>query len=268
MPNQTLYARPSRNVAPNATWTVTAGTLDTGYDADAVADLAPASAVLAEGTSLTLRATFISAQTLVGIAIVNHNFAQGSPYASVTLTNGAGLSVPLTVPDDYENGLPRGFYEDFTASANRTSTVWNIVITGNAEPVAVGEIVLLTSWDTDIEFLVDTVDDEEYVPTIRHRTHAGVRMVYKPQVAWRTFRGEVFAEDDGVSLQTLARDCEQAGENFVWIPESDINEAFFVHFAERSLKRIRVLSRNHDPNAIGVVRVPVVLEEEGSGRPL
>lgn len=94
-------------------------------------------------------------------------------------------------------------------------------------------------------------------------------MVYMPQVAWRTFRGEVMAEDNGAAIQTLARDCRQAGKNFVFVPESEVNEAFFVHFAERSLKRIRVLSRNHDTNNnVGVVRIPIVLEEEGSGRPL
>jgi hypothetical protein len=266
MPIRTLYTRPSDNVAPDATWTVTSGTLDTGYDVEAISDLTPSSAIIASGTSLTVRATFATAKTLVGIVILNHNFAQGSPYATVTLTNGAGLSQALSVPDDRLDGLPTGLFKDFSAAANRTSTIWNVVITGNAEPVFLGEILLLTAWRDDLNFLVEaSPGDRTDVPSIVHRTHAGVRMVYEHDVKIDGFKGEVLLEDNAAALNALFQTARGTARNFVWIPDDDVNDAYLVHFSERTIERLILLSRSHHES--GVKRVPIVLEEEGNGLP-
>jgi hypothetical protein len=108
----------------------------TGYALTTLASIYPDARVRFSTTTVTI--TFTIASTIGAILMIPwHNFTPGSG-SVLTLTNGAGLSQAITIPALMANGLPHPIVYDFSALANRTSTTWNLVISGNATNVQVG----------------------------------------------------------------------------------------------------------------------------------
>lgn len=74
-----------------------------------------------------------------------------------TLTNGAGLSVGLTVPAMQKSGIPRTLAVDLVlaqpTALTRTSDVWNLVVSGNSVPLTLGGAAFLFSEKRTLEAL-------------------------------------------------------------------------------------------------------------------
>lgn len=253
------YARPSDNVAPLATWTVTAGALDAAFPVANISDLNPAKPVKATGTSLSLRATFGGSQTIKAVVLVNHNIAG----ATVALTNNGGMaSQPIVIPANTEDGQSVNPFKDISLVASNSGTQWTIAITGAPVNIRIGEILLLAEWRTLTPNVDWGVDVDEIHPAIIHRTDAAVRLVYDLGVRWREVTGIITGATDAqrAALMSLARDARNHVKNWAFVLDPLVNDAMFLHFAdERITTKLEYLDRNP---------FPLKLQEESRGLPL
>lgn len=81
------------------------------------------------------------------LVIPMSNLVSGVSPTVVSLTNGAGLNVPIATSGSLRNGLPKTIVVDLslldTNVSNRTSTVWNLVIVGNPSNVTLGGAIAI-----------------------------------------------------------------------------------------------------------------------------
>lgn len=221
------YARPGDNVSASATWTVTSGSAATGYPASNVSNLNPAKPFKAAGTSATIRATFGSAQVLVGVALVNHNLAGAT---SVVIESGSGLNQAVSIAAN-SGGQHVPAILDFSAasSGQRTSTTFDIAMSGGVlGNVAVGEVLLLTALrDLPWSWGVRT---KPLRLVKRQATFGGTHLQYNKRVLVHQFSGEIALTDDEASVRLL--EMEAQGEMFPWLlwPDTDVNRCALVQF--------------------------------------
>jgi hypothetical protein len=230
------YTRPGDDVAPNATWSLTAGTAVSGYGPERVGNRNPAKAFKATGTSATLRATFGANQVLVGVALVNHNWAGA---ASVAITSGSGLNEAITIPANV-GGQCVNTILDFSTEllAQRTSTTFDIAVsTGVLGNVAIGEILLLTairdlrwSWGLKIKprRLVKRAGD----------TFGGSVLQYNKRVLVHEITAVVDLQTEEAAM--LAHEQEAQGEIFPWLvwPNTGDSRIHYVQFQPGTFERV------------------------------
>lgn len=135
-----IFQRASDNILLGAAITSTVPPVST-YDLATLGTLNPAARVIWDVKTVTI--TFTIAAALGDILVIPmHNLDAGS--SVLTLTNGAGFSHALTIPASQANGFPPTLVVDLTAlSGTRTSTVWNLVISGNSANVVLGGCVAI-----------------------------------------------------------------------------------------------------------------------------
>lgn len=125
-----VYGHYLDNKAWNATVTADATPL-TNYANQTLVSAIPSARVRYGTGTVTVTLTFGSAVTADVMALPVSNL-QGSVLA---LTNGAGLNEAITLPTLPANRIPKTAIKEFASSS---STVWNLVITGNTEDVILG----------------------------------------------------------------------------------------------------------------------------------
>jgi hypothetical protein len=253
------YARPSENVAPNATPSLTAGTANAAFPLANLIDLNPAKPFKATGTSATIRFTFGGSQTIKAIVIVTHNLVG----ATVALTNNGGMaSQAIAIPANAEDGHSVNPFKDLSLVASNAGTQWDLAITGAANPIAIGEILLLSEWRTLTPNVDWGIDDVDIHPAIVHRTDGGVRLVYDRGVRWRELDGLITGVTDAqrALLLALARDARNHVKNWPFVLDPLVNDARFLHFADERVG----FKLEHLDSSPFIVR----LQEESRGLPL
>jgi hypothetical protein len=252
------YARPGDDVAPNATWSVTSGAAATGYPASQVGNRNPAKPFKATGTSATIRATFGSAQVLVGVALINHNLAGA---ASVVITSGAGLNQVIPVAANAGGQCTHAIL-DFSAasSGQRTSTTFDIAVTtGVLGNVAIGEVLLLTAI-RDLSWLWGLTVRIKRLVRRAGTTFGATDLQYNKRVRIRVIAAKTDAQTVEAEMRTLEEEAQ--GEVFPWLIWYDrtVNEAFYVKFQPGAF--------SWTPQSTGFTDIPIEAEELSSGPPL
>lgn len=223
----TLYCRPTDIKTADATISLTSGTVNSSFPLTNIQDLNPAKPTKTTGTAATFRATFGAPVVLEMVSFGPHNLAG----ATVTLTNGAGLSRPITIPSNREDGLSVNPFDDFSAvaQATRTSTTWDLVITGAAANIAIGEWQLIATKRTlDIRWGVEDTEDHR---TIVHETDYGAKLKYWLGVSQRSLRAKVNRESERANLLSLIRSAQGQYKAFILILDSSVNDAWLVDLA-------------------------------------
>lgn len=131
---QTLYySRPDEWFTLNGTVTLTAGTVDSTYEASWLCDGIPGTPVLCTSGSATFRVTNTSAQVGI-IAVCNHRLDAGQ---TITVSN--GLSATITTPTPTPpNGIP---LNPFTTVTPTSVSALDFAISGTSTNVLIGEII-------------------------------------------------------------------------------------------------------------------------------
>lgn len=251
------YTRPSDNVSPNATWSVVSGTAATGYPAANVADLNPAKPFKATGTSVTLRATFGSAQVLKGVALANHN---GAGATTRKITSGSGLDQTIAIEANSGGQCVNPILDFSSASSGqRTSTTFDIELSGGVlGNIAIGEIVLLTELrDLPWSWGVRT-KPQRLVK--RQTTFGGTLLQYNKRVLVHRFSAEIELADDEAALRLL--EMESQGEVFPWVlwPDTSVNRCHLVQFEPGTFEWVHAMP--------GFTTIPVEAVELSMGPPL
>lgn len=258
MPNAAAaYARPSDDIAPSATWSLTSGAAAGGYPVANVKNLNPAKPFKATGTSATLRATYGSPQTIVAIAILNHNLAGLSALA---IQSGSGLNQALTVPPN-AGGQCVPFIVDLStlSSVQRTSTTFDLVVTttvlGN---VAIGEVLLLTSIrDLWVSWGQQTQPQRLVIDA---RTFGGSPLLYNKRVLVHRLTGQVEPSEYEATLRTLETEAEGSVHPWLVWPDVTVSRCHYVKFSPGTFRWTR--------QAPNLSTIPVDLEEMSAGPPL
>jgi hypothetical protein len=198
-----------------------AGSVDSAYPLTNLYDLRPWLVAKATGTSITYRATFGIAQALDAIAFINTNAT------AIQVTNGAGLSLAVTIPSTPEDTLHLDPWIDLREAASASSTTWDIALTGPTA-VALGLPVLVESLrDIQIQWEPQPVDLESH-GTIVHSTDYGVKLKFGLGVRGRGLRGKVRGENVRADMLTLERDARGQLYSFLLIRDDDSNDAMWV----------------------------------------
>lgn len=257
MASPQAYARPGDDVAPSATWSVTSGAAATGYPASNVGNRNPAKPFKATGTSATLRATFGSAQVLVGVVLVNHNLAGAG---AVSIASGSGLSQPVPIAAN-SGGQCTNAVLDFSSASlgQRTSTTFDVAVSGGVlGNVAIGEIVLLTAI-RDLTWIWGVTTRPKRLVK-RQQTFGGTHLLYNKRVRVYTFSGQTDLQSEEAAMRVLEEEAQ--GEVLPWVlwPDRAVNQAHYVQFAPGTF------AWTHQ--SFGFTDIPIEAEELSMGPPL
>lgn len=135
MADEAIFQRADDWILAGATWSVAAGTLDTGYTLTGLSGLNPQKRIRFTGGTATLRATLPVAKSATAFALPVSNAEAGT----LSIANGAGFSLAVPVPPMPPDGIPLTAVIQFAATA--ASTQWDVSITGNTAPVVFGAAV-------------------------------------------------------------------------------------------------------------------------------
>ncbi len=126
------YIRSDEIWSLNGTVTTTAGTTDSDYTDDWLADTRPSWP--AKATTGTVTWSIANTAGYVnGIGIFNHNLD-----AALVATIGGSVSTTITIPTARPNGIPRNPFKSITAVP--TCATLSIAVSGNSVPVVIGAL--------------------------------------------------------------------------------------------------------------------------------
>jgi hypothetical protein len=150
----------------------------------------------------------------------------------------------------------------FSAGAAWLNTAWVEVLAANADPVAIGEVVLATSVRTFERNVAPGLDDDEDHPLVEHRTDHGVSTVYDLGTMWRTWSGTMPAvTDTGIAAyRSLTRAARGRARPFIFVPDPSVNDAWYARLGNTSSALQRYKK--------DVSAVPVEFQELSRGLPL
>jgi hypothetical protein len=223
------YGHYSDNVAPAATWSASAP--DAAYPAANVADRDPSRPAKLSAGSGYFQADFASPTRVDLVALIHHNLQPGLDVR--IQAPASALDVPIVIPAYREDGFPVSPWVDLTAAPGYSAAGfarWVVNVVGaNPNPVAIGEIVLLShirQLDRNPQW---GFSDTENHPLIEHATDMGVVTAYEVGTLTRTYSGQIIASESGAAeLRALARDARFRSRGWLFIPDAAVNDAWFV----------------------------------------
>lgn len=226
-----LYCRASDIITDQATISLTVGAVNAAFPLANIQDRRPGKPTKTTGTTATIRATFGAPVVLEMVSFGPHNLAG----ATVTLTNNSGLSVSMPVAANYESGLSRNPFLDLTSIllATRTASQWNLVITGAAANIAIGEWQLITT-KRALNIWPATGGGTGAGEGQRFRTvtiptdYDDDSMKYSFGVKRRTFTCRIRLESERAAMLSLHDDAKGSFRSFLFVPDSSVNDAHLV----------------------------------------
>lgn len=233
------------------TYTVTSTNEDSTYTDDFLLDRNPAKPFKATTTATTLSLTHSSLARKV-IGFINPSVLAG---ASTFTAGGVAVTCPARTSDGQA-------VNPFKVLDLGASTTTSVVISGASATVQIGELVLgsaLTDlnwiWGGSEGFTIDTD-----WPTSELQTFGGTDNIYDKGYRVRRASGRLKRETDRATWLALAQSAKGRNIPFLFIPDIDVNECWYVRFASTTLSALRHAQR--------VTDVQIALEEVSSGLPL
>jgi hypothetical protein len=271
-----VYLRHSDNLAPDATASVSSGTVDPEYPAANLVDLDVTTPGKLTTTTGRWVFDFGSAVSIDVTALINQNLDEALTVRleanSVDDWDGSPvvpLSVAFTIPAATPDGFRPNPWLDLTAISPRSYRYWSVVVvTANSEPVAIGEVVLgAPRRETDVHFQFNNRRRQRY-PITRHRTEAGVSLRTPIGSRQRVLEATMLSTaDDADDLRALQEDAAGGAKAFLVIPRTAVNDAWLAVFDERSDDLAQEeISLTTDDDIVSTWSI--VLEELVSGLPL
>ena len=250
--NGVFYCRPSDIVTDAATVALTSGTENAAFPLTNLYDLNPAKVFKATGTSCTIRLTYGAAQALQAIALIMHNLVG----ASVTVTNNGGMATQtIVIPANAEDGLSVDPFLDLRPVANASATQWNIVITGAAANVAIGELLAVeTLRDMEVGRELRRGD---VIPQRMNVTASGVKLIYPLGVRLHRISAITILESLRSDLLALWHGALGMRHGFLVIPDLNVNVAYFMRFAADDFPWVHTTDEMTD--------MTIALEDVGRG---
>ena len=233
------------------TYTVSATNEDTDYPDGNLLDRDPANPFKATTTASTLSLSHSSAARKV-IGIINPSVLAGAS----TYTAGA---VNVTCPARTADGQAANHFKVLDLGASTTTSV---VISGASATVQIGELILGSAL-TEVNWIwgdSGSVAIDSTWPVNEIRTFGGSDWIYDKGYRIRTASGTLKREADRLVWLAIAQAAKGRNIPFLFIPDLDVNDCWYVRFSESSLRGLRQMQN--------VSEVTITLEEVSSGLPL
>lgn len=262
-----LIGFPSSNVAPEATpsW-VAPATPASGYAVTNMLTLDPGVVAKANETTAKFRLAFSGTVTPEAIFFGHTNWGGA---ASVTLTNGGSLSVPVTIRES-QDGLCECGWADLRGVAGAGSTDFYIEVVGADGPVAIGCVIVLTSVEaprTRWQYL-----GGERMPKVKLTPASGAQdFVFSRPTRRRKFRCTWHWAEDRELWRRLWREAYSVTPTpFVLIPDEDDVDAALVQFVDDDFSELYEYFSGSfaDNSQSGIVETQLDVLEVGAGAPL
>lgn len=238
----TFYARSSDNLAPNATATVSSGTIDTTYGVNNVKDLDPSLPMKFTTTSGRIVLDFGSAQTIRLASLIHHNLAGATVTLQANATNSWGapsFSQAFTIPAAKLDGFGVNPFLDLRTAAPNYR-YFSLNVTGAPAVWGVGEIILASQCRTFPGHISPGTKEEDIRQIYEHTTEYGVALIYDRGVNSRTWEMSMIVRKSGLDeMKQLWQDARGRSKGFTFIRDSSINEAVFCRFKNASLPNVR-----------------------------
>lgn len=233
------------------TYTVSATNENSSYPDDNLLDRDPGKPFKATTTATTITLTHASAARKV-IGFINPSVLAGA----ATFTAGG---VAVTCPARTSDGQAVNPFKVLDLGA-ATST--SVVISGASATVQIGEIVLGSAL-TDVNWVWGSSGgfniDVEW-PTKTLRTFYRSDLIYDTGIRVRRASGRLMRESDRTTWLAIAQAATGNNNPFLFIPDLDVNDCWYVRLAESSIRALRRMQN--------VTDVTITLEEVSSGLPL
>jgi len=235
--------------AQQITYTVSATNENSSYPDDNLLDRDPQNPFKATTTATTITLSHSSAARKV-IAVINPSVLAG---ASTFTAGGVAVTCPARTAD----GQAVNPFQvlDLTAA---TST--SVVISGASATVQIGEIVLASAmtelnwtWGLDAPGVAESYE----WPERELRTFYRKSLIYDTGIRVRRAEGKLKREAERVVWRAIAQAAKGRAIPFVFIPDIDVNDCWYVRLAESSLEALRRMTN--------VTDVTIALEEVSNG---
>lgn len=194
------------------------GTVETGYDANALCDGDPHNPVrtTSTGASFTITGTSTPGTNAVVIAHSNLDGAKA-------VTIGGGLSGTLTMPAMPNDSIPLNGWQSFTPA---TVSGFTVSLSGNSQTVVIGEIIGGVLESIDVRYGDAEFQEDDY----RVAGDSVVRRVgYDMGYAARMLTGRmVLTSAELATVEAWRRACRQTSRPSVLIPDDTVNDAWLV----------------------------------------
>ena len=218
------------------------------YSDSMLFDLDPQSPFFATTTATTITLSHSSAARKV-IGIINPSVLAG---ASTFTAGGVAVVCPARTAD----GQAVNPFKVLDLGAG-TST--SVVISGAPDTVKIGEIVLGSAL-TDVNWEwgggMNVGIDYDW-PTRELTTFYDKHLIYDKGIRVREASGKLKREADRLTWLAIAQAAKGRNIPFLFIPDIDVNECWYVRLAETSLRALRIMTNASD--------VVVTLEEVSNG---
>lgn len=239
-----LFALPGDDVVWTATMSMT--NEDADYPAENVQDRDPANVAKSTTTSTVITITTSSVQP-VAVALINTN-------AETALFGATAVTIPSTELD----GQRVHGWLDMRAAPPTAGTSWTVTLSRSAGVVWIGRICLVTSL-RDLNLRYGLQMGRKRPGDIAITTRLGTILRHGADIRTRWARGSVDRYEDETVLRQLEANTEGSLTPFLFIPDEETNDAWFVSFGANDF------SVGY-PN-LDVRDIPIAFEELSGGPP-
>lgn len=231
-----LFAYPSDDIVAAATLSMT--NEDTDYPDGNLQNENPADTAKSTTTSTTVTVTASSAQQIVAAAYFNSNATTAS------VENDATLNQSFTIPSRTTDGQIVNPWKNLTSVANNTDDVWRFVFSKTGSEVWEGGRLVLSTALRDLDWIYPVRFGVRRPGVVVNTTRLGTRQILSSGVRQRFARGVVRKHTALALFQELDAQVNGSALGFLFIPESDVNDAWFATLAPSSIEWSRL-----NPNA-------------------
>jgi len=239
-----IYQRYSDNAARRVLPIVNTGVEDTQYPASNLIDDQPSIPAKLLTTVGSWVWQFLIPQTVEFVSFFHHNLhpsvdvrIQGN---NMNVWTAPSLDVPFVIPPPHSNGFRPAPWLDLS-NMGPSYLFWRLVIASdNPDLIAISEVWL----GENLRVLEPGIrwehKEEDWIPTITHRTIYGVRMSYGLNVEVRKLQGETPATEASLAdIREWWWDARGMERPIVIVKDDSINEALLVTFAKDTLSADR-----------------------------
>ncbi len=193
------------------------GTVETGYDADALCDGDPSNPVRTTSTGASFTATGTSVAGVNGVVLAHTNLIGG-----LNVTIGSDLSGTLVTPAVPNDGIPLNGWKEVTPA---TADSVSITLSGNDTTVVIGELIAGVLETIGLRYGASFQEDNYRIAGDSPVRRVGYDMGYASRIL---SMDTVITAAQLASIEAWRRACRQTSRPSVLIPYDTVNDAWLV----------------------------------------
>lgn len=249
-----LYSRASENIADNVTPTLASGSADSAYPLTNLYDLNPAKPFKTTGAAAVRITWDHGAQQRADlVCLPMHNIPAGTDVRyQMNATDSWGaptVDAGITIPTFGTDGIPIPAWKDLTGVTGYSASGFryhSLYVPALAGALALGEIYVASQKRQDIRNYQWNYTRPERQPGVMKKTAYGVPLTYRLGNRERQIEFKIGPNTSELaSLIAWFRDAYGQKRPFLFVPDPDVNDAYFAYFGQDTLDPETQYSNRH-----------------------